>query len=75
MILYQATTKYFCVGLLIEGEIIIEAAPIIRWSVNKRISTFRRWVENRDGKLVKLKAEDNDANIINLYDYYHGINQ
>jgi hypothetical protein len=39
--LYRITTDYFCAGLITKNEIVIEAAPILSWTIGKRFNQIR----------------------------------
>ena len=49
--LYCATTSYFCCGLIVRDGFIVDCAPIIRWSVGKRLDDFERWLTGKKGTL------------------------
>ncbi len=52
MSLYQAKTRYFCVGVETDLKgIITDAPPIVRWAIGKPIIEFGRWVCRRGGTL------------------------
>lgn len=56
-ILYQATTNYFCAGLLVKNFIITEAAPIIKWAEGKNLDSFSNWLYKKGGKIRKVSEE------------------
>jgi len=41
--LYRVTAPYFVAGLVVRDQIIVEAAPIIGWSVGTLFSEFYRY--------------------------------
>jgi hypothetical protein len=36
---YQISTSYFCAAVIVNGNIITIAAPILKWSIGKRFET------------------------------------
>jgi hypothetical protein len=38
--LIRVTSKYFCAGAIVENSIVIHAAPIIKWMINKNIKNI-----------------------------------
>jgi hypothetical protein len=53
MQLFQVTTDYFCCGLVTEGDVVIDAAPIMSWAVGKKRAEIRNWVAKKKG-MVKF---------------------
>ncbi len=51
MLLYRATTSYFCCGLLVEDGVIRDAAPIVKWAIGKRLVEFSAWIARKHGSL------------------------
>jgi hypothetical protein len=47
--LYQVTLPYACYGLVVADGIVIEAAPIARWMLGKKLVMMTRWVESKKG--------------------------
>ena len=45
---YQLKTKYFCAGLFVRENRIVEAAPIIRWAIGKRLSEVKNFYKRND---------------------------
>jgi hypothetical protein len=70
MILYQATTDYFCAGFLVDKFTIVEAAPIIKWAEGMSLDYFCNWIYKKKNvlKLYKepLKLQDLDYKKHNL---------
>jgi hypothetical protein len=54
MILYQATTSYFCAGFLVDKFTIIEAAPIIKWAEGKNLDYFCSWIYKKGGVVKRV---------------------
>lgn len=53
--LFQVTTGYFCCGLVVQGDRVIEAAPIMRWAVNRTLVSIRGWVRAKNGSMAEVK--------------------
>lgn len=53
--LYRVTAAHFVAGLVVRGGIIVEAAPIIRWSQNTLFSEFYRYAGSK-GWTVELRS-------------------
>lgn len=53
--LFQVTTGYFCCGLVVQGDRVIEAAPIMRWAVNRTLVSIRGWVHAKNGSMAEVK--------------------
>lgn len=49
---------YFCCGVDInEKGVVIEAAPILRWSVGKHYSVIEKFLKKK-GKLISISVRD-----------------
>lgn len=53
--IYQIDMGYFCAGIIVEKDIIIETAPILNWSKGKNIRELQQWVEKKKGKINGLR--------------------
>lgn len=51
MTLYQVTLPYLCAGLTAEAGVIYSAAPILHWTIGKRLSAVITWAERKGGTL------------------------
>jgi hypothetical protein len=51
MQLFQVTTDYFCCGLVTEGDVVVDAAPIMSWAKGKCRVEIRQWVARRKGTI------------------------
>lgn len=48
--LYRITTSYFCCGLVTDDTgLITDAAPIMYWSIGKKLESVRWWVSGKNG--------------------------
>lgn len=56
-LLYQIDTPHFCAGVLVQGEHVVEAAPILGWSVGKTWSRVEAWCKSKRLKTEWLKTE------------------
>lgn len=65
-ILYYIDLPYACFGVVTEmskgNEYIIESAPIAKWSIGKEISTLKKFVENKNGVMIKINTFDEIEN-------------
>lgn len=53
--LYRVVMSKFCCGLIVDYYgYIAEAAPIMKWSENKRIDIVISWVMNKGGSINVL---------------------
>ncbi len=41
--MYQVTAPHFCAGLIVDGEKVVRAAPILGWTVGKSRDELRRY--------------------------------
>lgn len=53
--LFQVTASYFCCGLVVRDDKVIEAAPIMRWAVNRTLVSIREWVQAKNGSIAEVK--------------------
>lgn len=60
MKLWRAELPHFCCGFLVQGGVIVEAAPIMYWAVKQRLSPqqFQAWALQRKGRAFQLDPED-----------------
>lgn len=50
--LFQVTTGYFCAGIVVKNGRVVEAAPILRWSIGKPIGAVVAWAESKGGEVT-----------------------
>jgi hypothetical protein len=55
--LWQIDTGYLCAGIISHDGLVVEAAPILKWTVGKRINIVRSWVNSRHGKLILVPLD------------------
>ena len=41
--LFQVTAPHFCAGLVVDGDRVVRAAPILRWTVGKNRAYLREY--------------------------------
>lgn len=41
--LWRVTAPHFVCGIVTEGDVVVEAAPILRWSIGKTRQELRRY--------------------------------
>ena len=58
--LYQITTSYFCCGIVVSSENpsgeaeVIDAAPIMSWSVGKKWTEVKSWINKKKGSITRV---------------------
>ena len=52
--LYQVDVRYFCAGVEVQDNIIIRAAPILRWACGKPLSALQSWVKTKRGTCILI---------------------
>ena len=57
MILYQVDLDHAVAGIVVEGEVIVDAAPILKWAIGARLPRFKKWVERKGGILRLLPGQ------------------
>jgi hypothetical protein len=50
--LVQVTTPHFCASLVVDGDICMEAAPILKWAIGKRSDWLRDYFRQKGWKAV-----------------------
>jgi hypothetical protein len=51
MVLAQVTTDHYCAGLVIEDDHVIEAAPIIKWTIGWHRYRLLKYFRERGDKV------------------------
>jgi hypothetical protein len=54
--LWQVTAPHFCAGIVTRGDLVVEAAPILRWCVGRRRGELRRHFRRRAWQVVYVGA-------------------
>lgn len=57
MILYRITSPHFVAGLITNGDIIIQAAPILGWTVTKDFSYVRDYCRKKGWSVEPIEDE------------------
>ena len=57
--LYVINLPYANFGIIVENDIIIRAAPIGHWMINKNISFVSQWVNKKGGTIEKWEGREN----------------
>lgn len=52
--LYRAILPYYCCGLIVLDDRVVDAAPIARWSVGKSLDEFKRWAATKRGAVEEV---------------------
>ena len=56
-ILVQVTAPHFCAAFVLEDETVIDAAPILKWSIGKRREWLRDYFRQKGWKAVVVVTE------------------
>ena len=55
--LYQVTAPYMCAGLEVDEDgVVVFAAPILKWTVGKRIGDVIRWVDRKGFEIQEVET-------------------
>lgn len=55
--LWGITAPYFCCGLIVgRNGVVLEAAPIIRWTEGKRLWEVRKWCRRKGFDLYEISG-------------------
>lgn len=55
--LYYVNLSYACFGIEVKDNIIIETAPIAKWSIGKSLDYFSNWVKNKGGSICQVQEK------------------
>lgn len=47
--LLTVTMPYACYGILVKNDTVVEAPPIARWMIGRRMSWVSQWVNKKGG--------------------------
>ena len=61
MILYQVDLGYAVAGIEVEDDVIVDAAPILKWAIGARLPWFRKWVEQKGGTLRPAPGQKRES--------------
>jgi hypothetical protein len=50
----RITSSYFCAGIIVKDDIIVQAAPILSWSINKRLSNLKSYFNRKGWKYEEI---------------------
>lgn len=53
--LVQVTAKHFCAGLMLEDDVVVEAAPILKKCLGKRRSWLRTYFAEQGWKVKVVR--------------------
>ena len=56
--LVRVTLPHLCAGVLVDGERIVQAAPILRWSTGKQLTELAAWVLKKGGTIEVVTRLD-----------------
>lgn len=54
MRLIQIDAPHFCAGLIVKKGVVIEAAPILRWTIGKQEDSVRKYVYSKGWKAWRV---------------------
>jgi hypothetical protein len=52
--LYRVVVPHFVAGVIVREGVVVEAAPILRWAVGKRLLALETWAKNKKGTVDPL---------------------
>ena len=55
--LWQVTSPDFCAGIITQGAEVIEAAPILRWTVGKDTAYLRSYFDKKGWTVAHVSKE------------------
>jgi hypothetical protein len=58
-ILYQIWLSYAVFGIVVQNDLVVEAAPIGKWMIGKNIEYVKKWVEKKHGSVHKIIPQNN----------------
>jgi len=61
--LWQITSPRFVAGLISEDDIVVRAAPILRWTINQNIYDIARCVDNSRWRMAAVIPFDTDRGV------------
>jgi hypothetical protein len=63
-IVAQVTLPYACAGVILQGNRVVRAAPILGWSVGKNVRDLVDWARRKGGevRILRREREDDERN-------------
>jgi hypothetical protein len=58
MMLVAVDAPHFYAGIVIENDVVTEAAPILRWTIGKRRDYLRKYFKSRGWKATVVIIKD-----------------
>ena len=52
--LYHVETLYFTCGIIVRDRKVVDAAPIMKWSIGKWLSEVQEWANRKGGSTQKI---------------------
>ena len=49
---YYVETLYFTCGIMVHDRKVIDAAPIMKWSIGKWLSEVQEWANRKGGNIL-----------------------
>ena len=65
--MYEITSPYYCAGLIVKNNTVIESAPIIKWMTGKNISEVEEYCKFKKFKFRKTWIMDEQNNEYIIY--------
>lgn len=53
-LLVRVTVPHFCAGIVVRDEVVVEAAPILKWAIGKPLEEVARWALRKKGGSVEV---------------------
>lgn len=54
--LWQVTTHVFCAGIVTHDDVVIDAAPILRWSIGKTRDELRAYFSRKGWRVAFVSS-------------------
>jgi len=54
-VLYQVTAPHFCAGIIVIDNIVIKAAPILRWMIDKNVDYLTEYCKKKKWEICRVK--------------------
>lgn len=52
--IYQIYANYFTAGIIVKNNYVVKSAPILKWTVGKRIAYIKDYCFKKKWKIIKI---------------------
>lgn len=53
--LFWVDIHYACVGIISGNDIVVDAAPIVKWMIGKTLHEIKPWLLSKRAKVIEIK--------------------